>query len=259
MLPALYGFVDDNPICKIDPDGRDFWEWKTVKEIWAGIRNPRAAMKTKTFIIDDKVETEEPTLNTLAVRFSTKLGLTENDEREGSQVNAFRHTLWQALLTKHFGQATAKEFADAHEKNPDAISNEDASTKEFDTLNAADQSIDLRNNIIGREIGEKNSRVIGGPHQLAEALLKQYHEKGLWVAELQSNNKYKAVLRKLSDAEFAAASKKLSDLDDLGLTPSEAKKRQDVLDNRLSEQAKRKGMEITGKLEWNIRKLYGVP
>ncbi|MEG4292058.1 SpvB/TcaC N-terminal domain-containing protein [Microcoleus sp. C2C3] len=259
LLPALYGFVDDNPICKIDPDGRDFWEWKTVKEIWAGIRNPRAAMKTKTFIIDDKVETEEPTLNTLAVRFSTKLGLTENDEREGSQVNAFRHTLWQALLTKHFGQATAKEFADAHEKNPDAISNEDASTKEFDTLNAADQSIDLRNNIIGREIGEKNSRVIGGPHQLAEALLKQYHEKGLWVAELQSNNKYKAVLRKLSDAEFAAASKKLSDLDDLGLTPSEAKKRQDVLDNRLSEQAKRKGMEITGKLEWNIRKLYGVP
>ncbi|WP_310481701.1 RHS repeat-associated core domain-containing protein [Chamaesiphon sp. VAR_48_metabat_403] len=260
LLPVLYGFVDNNPICRIDPDGRDFFEWKTVKEVWAAAWNPRAAMKTKTLIFDDKVETEKPTFNTLAVRFSTKLGLVENKEREGSQVNAFRHTLWQALLTKQFDQSTAKEFADSHESNPDAISQEDATTKEFDTLNAADQSIDLRNNIIGREIGEKNRNVIGGPHQLAKVLLQEYHEKGLWVAEKrQDNGKYKAVLQKLSDIEFADASQKLSNLDNLGLNPSDAKKRQDVLDTRWSEQVKRKANEITGGIEWSIKRLYGVP
>jgi len=90
-------------------------------------------------------------------------------------------------------------------------------------------------------------------------LLKEYHEKGLWVAELQANGKYKAVLTKLSDKEYAAASQKLAGLDDLGLTGTEAQKRKEVLDDRWSEQAKRKMNSFVGGLEWNIKRLYNVP
>ena len=77
-------------------------------------------------------------------------------------MNAFRHTMWQAMLTKSFDRSTAKEIADSHEVDPDAIANEDPATKEFDTLDEADQSIDLRNNIIGRSVGEANKRPCHG-------------------------------------------------------------------------------------------------
>ena len=201
-------YAGDNPERWVDPDGNDFWEWRTVREGWAGIWNPRASWDTFSPIFKDKIETKNPTFNELAVRSRQKLGLSENAEHMGSQVNALRHTLWQAMLTKSYDQSTAKEIADSHEVNPDAIASEDAATKQFDTLEEADQSIDLRNNIIGRAVGEANRNVVGGPHQLAEALVQEFHEKGLWVAVQQANGKYKAARVKLTDAEFAAASRR---------------------------------------------------
>ncbi len=153
------------------------------------------------------------------------------------------------MLTKSYDQSTAKEIADSHEVNPDAIASEDAATKQFDTLEEADQSIDLRNNIIGRAVGEANRNVVGGPHQLAEALVQEFHEKGLWVAVQQANGKYKAARVKLTDAEFAAASQKLTGLDDRGLTAPEAQQRKKAIDKQLTVRAERKLNEFFGGLK----------
>ncbi len=67
-LPDLYGYAGDNPERWVDPDGNDFWEWRTVREGWAGIWNPRASWDTFSPIFKDKIETKNPTFNELAIR-----------------------------------------------------------------------------------------------------------------------------------------------------------------------------------------------
>ncbi|MFZ1011304.1 MAG: RHS repeat-associated core domain-containing protein, partial [Candidatus Sulfotelmatobacter sp.] len=250
----LYGFVGQNPVCRLDPDGRDAIDAtkKFFKEAAATVRHPVAAHDTKS-IFDDSVETEKPSISTLAVRFSTKIGLQENEEREGSQVNAVRHTIWQAILTHRYGAVTAKTIADSHEANADAIENEDAATKTFKTLDEADQSIDLRNNIIGRDIGSRNDYVWDRAY--AEKVLEVFHEQGLWTAEKQADGTFKISRQKLSDKEYESALHKLYGLDELGLRPEQAQQRQRALDNTWSAGAQR----AFGSLEWNIKRLYNVP
>ena len=257
--PALstspYAFTGNNPIGRTDADGRNWDDFtKTLSEGWVSLKHPIAAWHTKG-IVSDETATIDPALTTRAIRFSTRIGLTENVEHEGSQVNAFRHVLWQAMLTRRYGSEIAKQFADAHEVNPAAIKNQDPAAKEFDTLNEADQSIDLRNNIIGRAIGEENKNVIGDDKQLAEALLLRFHEGGLWVAVLQPNGKYKAVLQKLTDAEFEASSAKLNQLSGLGLKPAQAAQRQEAIDNSWKSQAIRAWVN----LDHSVRQVYGAP
>ena len=61
----------------------------------------------------------------------------END-KDGTQVNAFRHAMWNAIMTDKIGTEKAKEFADAHE----AFSNNPDEHKQMD----------LHNNELGRSI-----------------------------------------------------------------------------------------------------------
>ncbi len=58
-------------------------------------------------------------LTSNAVRFSQALGLddTVNRDGRGTQVNAVRHTLWQASITSTFSSKLAKLAGDAYEKN----------------------------------------------------------------------------------------------------------------------------------------------
>lgn len=58
--------------------------------------------------------------------------------------DAFRHAYWNALMTKHESEALAKEFADAHETNPGQP--------------AAEKTMDLHNNEVGRQIGKDNPK-----------------------------------------------------------------------------------------------------
>jgi hypothetical protein len=44
------------------------------------------------------------------------------------------------------------------ETTPHAIEGQDAATQSFRTLSAGDQGVDLRNNIIGRDIGARMAR-----------------------------------------------------------------------------------------------------
>ena len=75
---------------------------------------------------------------------------TNGQEKMGSQVNAFRHSLWQAPITQKFGEEVAREVGATHEDNSSA----NLSQRTFKTMADADQTIDLLNNQIGKQIGK---------------------------------------------------------------------------------------------------------
>lgn len=53
--------------------------------------------------------------------------------------NAIQHAYWQAMLTSHYGEESAKAIGDAHEIGQNGI---------------IDSRVDLFNNVVGREIGK---------------------------------------------------------------------------------------------------------
>ncbi|MBR4660654.1 MAG: RHS repeat protein [Bacteroidales bacterium] len=95
-----------------------------------------------------------------AVNFGKTLGFQL--DKEGGEVNAFRHVLWQAMIARDFGSYHAKRIGNAHEDN--ATSN--------DTI------VDQNNNSLGRKLGEMNKGA--NNVELALEVLDYYYTKGLW-------------------------------------------------------------------------------
>ena len=209
-------------------------------EIWFAVRHPFVAGQIGG--AQDSAETEMPSTASLAVRFSVNLrtdrqttvnngGIIENAQKEGSEVNAMRHTVWNAINTMHFGAAIAQEAADSHEDNPHAIDGQSAATQTFATWLEADQGCDLRNNIIGRIIGTYNSRA--SAKQLAEITLRTFHDTGLYIVESAGGGRYRAALHRITDQQFNDALQKLNNLSEIGLTPDSQRRWQAAHDERM--------------------------
>lgn len=140
-------------------------------------------------------------ISTNAVRFANNPGLAlqENSQHEGSQVNAFRHTLWQATITAKFGDDIAKQVGDAHEDSP----SENLNIRSFTGKNAfsqADQTIDLLNNNIGREIGKDNPGTT--MQELATKTLDTFHNDELYTATINKDSSVIVTKTKLSDEQY---------------------------------------------------------
>lgn len=71
---------------------------------------------------------------------------------EGDYGNAYRHTLWQSMITKEFDSEIATIVGYSHEDG----SSFDLSKRSFGNISDADVIADLLNNIIGRKIGNEN-------------------------------------------------------------------------------------------------------
>jgi hypothetical protein len=67
---------------------------------------------------------------------------TNSEDFTDDQADAFRHTYWNAMLTKEFGEEWTAQFTAAHERNPANL--------------AAAEAMDLHNNSIGRSIALAN-------------------------------------------------------------------------------------------------------
>lgn len=155
-------------------------------------------------------------LTSNAVRFSLALGLddTVNPDGRGTQVNAIRHTLWQASITSIFSSKLAKLAGDAYEKNNTPPSEEQT---EFNKLYNADESTDLRNNAIGRAIGEQHPHT--PTNELLKLILQQYHQQGLWQifpVERDGKTVYQIRQTRLSDEDYQKAMEKLAGLNAIG-------------------------------------------
>lgn len=155
-------------------------------------------------------------ITTNSVRFSINTGLddTVNRDGRGTQVNAVRHTTWQATIASRFGADIAKAAGDAYEK--DNTPPNPAET-EFEKLYNADESVDLRNNAIGRGIGA--SMPGAEMKDIVRAILDRYHKEGLWqiFAEKRgSKTVYQIRLTKLNDADYQKAVANLAELQPYG-------------------------------------------
>lgn len=101
----------------------------------------------------------------------------------GSQENAFRHALSQALITHEFGGNTAIDFGAAHEIRPNidtGIRRFSDSSNPDNALFLADTVIDLLNNSIGRRISLENSEATR--REIALLVLEEFRNYGLFQA-----------------------------------------------------------------------------
>ena len=109
---------------------------------------------------------------------------------EGSQRNAVRHGVWQAMITQEYGTDIAKSAGFAHEgfTVPEVGVTAEGYTvsgTSKEKLSEADGMADLLNNIIGQTIGENNPDASNA--DLTKLVLDTFKEDGMWtVTETES-------------------------------------------------------------------------
>lgn len=144
------------------------------------------------FDIEDSTD-----ISSIVTKISSSIGLTENTTTyECSQVNAFRHVLWQASIASKYGTLIAKEAADSHEINPLA----NLTQRIYNSSKDADQTIDLLNNIIGRRIGNEFRRK--SILSLAKKVLTEFYHSGLYMCLNNKDNVYIVEKVKLTSNEY---------------------------------------------------------
>lgn len=151
-------------------------------------------------------------------KFSSYGDLKNDNVGTADARNAMRHTLWQAVIAAKYGCDIAKEIGNAHEENPTV----DLNKKSFVGENAfydADQTIDLLNNEIGREIG-KNS-LCKDMYNIMRLVLIEFYESGLYTAERKGESSYVIIREKISHSDYIKALNKLDALNRYGYTAEE--------------------------------------
>lgn len=156
-----------------------------------------------------------------AIRLSTRVGLDNlaNGDGRGTEVNALRHSLWQATITARFGSDIAEQAGNAYEHN--AIRQ---NTFLYPDRYSADEAVDLRNNAIGRNIGATHRN--HNMQQLAQLLLQTYYQQGLWTAQaIQKDNKtmWRISQTRINNNQYENAINKLSKLNEYGMNINEQK------------------------------------
>ena len=160
-----------------------------------------------------------PNISTIASTFQLNLFDNRQFGGEGGVGNAFRHTLWQAIITNRLGENTATQVGNSHETGFKI----DFSKRENISLNKADEMIDQLNNQIGREIAIKNPN--SDNKKLAINVLNYYLKEGLYQAEKNNSNSYNVVKKKLPITVYNNAINKIGQLDATGAGPVMQQKR----------------------------------
>jgi hypothetical protein len=130
--------------------------------------------------------------------------------------------LWQATMTASYGESIAKQAGNAHEDNPSA----NLSKRSFKGENAvakADQTIDLLNNQIGREIGKANPNA--SIQELAMATLDYFHDNGLYTTTSNKNGSITVSQTKITDEQYQQLKKVFEQLNNNGRNQQEQKEK----------------------------------
>lgn len=170
--------------------------------------------------VEDK---KSSNISSNAKRLAERTGLDNraNGDGRATQVNAVRHTLWQAAISSQFDSQIAEKAGNAYLHD---MEERDGKTDYFSRL-AADQAVDIRNNRIGRSIGSGKPQ--SDMKTLAHGVLFYYHKVGLWTAsEVKENGRkvWRIAQTKLSEAEYRQALQNLAPLNSDGMTETEQRR-----------------------------------
>jgi len=136
---------------------------------------------------------------------------------EGNIQNAIRHTLWQAIVTKEFDFMIAVRSGNLHEETIFI----DYEKRDFGygkkAWEEADMTVDFLNNRIGRKIGKKYKEFGFTNVQMAEEVLCEFRNEGLWVIPavldrlLRGSEKYDEIIRLIGgEIRFTIEKRKLT-------------------------------------------------
>ena len=217
-----YAYCAWNPIKLVDQSGEfpilpllrsaavgvEFFSKKPiVREVAYSINHPVIAVRVG--FAKDGGKNLSSVASNFAINMSRAGRLTT--EGEGSQRNAIRHTLWQAILTDKFGKGHAKRIGNAHEDGIDI----DLSQRRFNTRHLADKAVDLLNNEIGRTIGEQNPGIDNAT--MAEKVAAELCNNGLWTASENRDGTFSIQKTKISRKQYVQVIDKLKNLNNYGL------------------------------------------
>ena len=219
---STYNYAENEPVGSIDLHGlqRVKVNGKIIKEELSGskrtiqermqvIRNTKRALR----VGDGGFGSTN--ITGVVGRTARHASGVENSNFSEEERNAFRHALFSATLQAEFGFRGAIDVANAHE----GISPNDNVELIYDQPfegdeSGADQTADIFNNVIGREIGARNE---GADNKiLAIASLVQFHFIGLNVARKDKNGKFVVETKKITREQFNTALDKILSLDENG-------------------------------------------
>lgn len=140
----------------------DIWNALTDSEKRLCIRYPFDALKVNT------------ARNIATTQTETKFGLNGLGDRS----DAFRHGIWNAEMTVMIGKEKAELFATAHEDKDVTGTESDGYPK------TAHRDMDLHNNEVGRNIGEKNKNA--SENEMADIIYQEIYStttQFIWLHE----------------------------------------------------------------------------
>ena len=214
---SSYLYCYANPSKLIDPDGKDPILWfllykgtavimekmvpvNKVRQAGYAMQHPIIALRVGAY------KERGTNISSIASNFQINIARAANlsSGKEGDLGNAFRHTLWQSIITNKFGERNAMRIGNSHEDNPYV----DITQRHFKSMKAADTVIDLLNNIIGRRIGKENK---GADNKtLALKVIEEFYKKGLWVGITKDDGSVSIQKETITKKQYDAAVKNIS-------------------------------------------------
>ena len=180
------------------------------------IRHPQAASRVGSF------QSGSTNISSVSSRMARHVASGGNMATgEGTERNAFRHTLWQAMITNEFDAGIARRIGNAHEGIKLAQSGHvDFSLPLVQQLAAADEVVDFLNNQIGRDIAaglSENATSL----DIAKEVLKVQRDEGLWTVQTAKGGTLSKSRTKITQKQYEAGVKILNTLDESGFNEAE--------------------------------------
>ncbi|GIV45091.1 MAG: hypothetical protein KatS3mg035_2214 [Bacteroidia bacterium] len=189
-----------------------------MAQIGVSLIYPSASMQVGEF------KSYSKNISSISSRLARKIALNGNmSVGIGSERNALRHVLWQAIITQKFGREIAEKIGNAHEGIKYAQSAYvDFNLPLVQDKYVADEIVDFLNNSIGREIGENLDKNLSSI-EIAKIVLEYQKNNGFWVVN-EIDGKLKIEKVKITQEQYEQGLKNLENLDEYGFNEEERKK-----------------------------------